>query len=473
MIAIVDYGLGNLGSVTKAFRRFGAETVLTDDAAILRKADALVMPGDGAFAATMDEVRRRGLVPVLTAAAAAGTPVLGICIGMQILFDESEEHGRHLGLGLLPGRVRRFEAPLVVPHMGWNRLAPRAGHPLFDGIAAGSHVYFVHSYWCDAAGDDVIARSDYGAAFPAAVARGNVMGLQFHPEKSQSVGLRIVENFVRMCAGHSNSNALLAAKGTNENERRMGRGGSMTTMPATAALVVVPAVDVRGGKVVRLKQGQLQQEQVYGGNPADAARRWEQEGAARLHLVDLDAAFGARPQFDVIASVIEAVKIPVEIGGGLRVLENAMRYRERGAERVIFGTAAVASPGVVQEAVRLWGDAVAVAVDAKNGKVSVAGWQEVTTVAVSELIERVKGWGVRRVQYTDVVRDGTLVGPNVAGIEEVVRSGLKVTAGGGISTLDDLRKLKTLVAQGMDEAIVGKALYDKRFTLAEAQEAAR
>jgi phosphoribosylformimino-5-aminoimidazole carboxamide ribotide isomerase len=240
------------------------------------------------------------------------------------------------------------------------------------------------------------------------------------------------------------------------------------------SMIVVPAVDVRGGKVVRLKQGQLQQEKVYGGDPVAAARSWEQDGAERLHLVDLDAAFGDKPQFDALASVIEAVKIPVEIGGGLRVLENAMRYHERGADRVIFGTAAVAAPGVVQEAVRLWGDAVAVAVDAKHGKVSVAGWQEVTTVAVLDLVAQVKGWGVTRIQYTDVVRDGTLVGPNVAGIEEVARpGGLRITAAGGISSLADLTKLRSLTALGVDEVVVGKALYDKRFTLKEAMEAMR
>ncbi len=143
-------------------------------------------------------------------------------------------------------------------------------------------------------------------------------------------------------------------------------------------MIVVPAIDLRGGKVVRLKQGQLQEEKVYGSDPAEVARRWEAEGAARLHVVDLDAAVSARPQFDVIEAVIAAVRIPVEVGGGLRVLETAMRYRDRGAERVIFGTAAVADPGVVQEAARLWPQAVAVALDARHGKVAVAGWKEIT-----------------------------------------------------------------------------------------------
>jgi phosphoribosylformimino-5-aminoimidazole carboxamide ribotide isomerase len=190
-------------------------------------------------------------------------------------------------------------------------------------------------------------------------------------------------------------------------------------------------------------------------------------------VVDLDAAISGKPQFEAIAQLIAAVRIPVEVGGGLRVLENAMRYRERGADRVIFGTAAVAAPGVVQAAVGLWPEAVAVALDARRGKVAVAGWQEITTVEATELAARVHGWGVRRVQYTDVVRDGTLVGPNLEGLQQVARAAaLKVTAAGGVATLEDLGKLRALEEAGVDEVIVGKALYERRFTLAQARSVA-
>jgi glutamine amidotransferase len=207
MIAIVDYGIGNLGSAAKAFRHAGADTVLSGDPDTLRSADALVLPGDGAFAAAMAELDARGLAPVLRAAVAAGRPLLGICIGMQLLFEESEEHGRHAGLGLLPGRVRRFageafdgERGLPVPHMGWNRLRRARPHPLLAATPDGAHVYFVHSYYCDAPPEVVLATTEYGVSFAAAVGRGTLLGVQFHPEKSQQVGLAMIERFVALVA---------------------------------------------------------------------------------------------------------------------------------------------------------------------------------------------------------------------------------------------------------------------------------
>jgi len=196
-IAVVDYVIGNLGSVMKALRHLDAPALLTGDIEALRRADVLILPGDGAFASTMEEIERRRLVPVLREAVDQGRTVLGICIGMQLLFEESEEHGHHRGLGFLPGRVRRIEGDLPVPHMGWNQLHPTRPHPMLEGIADGEHVYFVHSYWCDAAPEVVLAETDYGRRFPAIVGRGNVLGVQFHPEKSQDVGLRLMSNFVR------------------------------------------------------------------------------------------------------------------------------------------------------------------------------------------------------------------------------------------------------------------------------------
>ena len=199
-LLLVDYGIGNLGSAMKAFRHLGAEAVLSGEPRDLATAGAIVLPGDGAFGASMDELRGRGLLEPLLQAVRGGTPLLGICIGMQLLFEESEEHGRHRGLGFLPGRVRRLEGDMPIPHMGWNQLHPTRPHPMLEGVADGAHVYFVHSYWCDAPAEVVLAETDYGARFPAIVGRGNVLGVQFHPEKSQAVGLRLMENFVRAFA---------------------------------------------------------------------------------------------------------------------------------------------------------------------------------------------------------------------------------------------------------------------------------
>jgi phosphoribosylformimino-5-aminoimidazole carboxamide ribotide isomerase len=188
--------------------------------------------------------------------------------------------------------------------------------------------------------------------------------------------------------------------------------------------------------------------------------------------VDLDAAIDAAPQPEAVGAVIAAVSIPVEIGGGLRSMEVARRYRDVGAERLIFGTAAVTHPDVVEEAAGRWPGAVAVAIDARDGKVTVAGWKEDTALLALAFGERVKGWGVDRVQYTDVSRDGTLDGPNLEAIAEMARgTGLRITAAGGVSTLDDLVRLRALEELGVDEAISGKALYDECFTLAEAQAA--
>ena len=235
------------------------------------------------------------------------------------------------------------------------------------------------------------------------------------------------------------------------------------------AFVVVPAIDLRGGRVVRLREGRPEDETRYSSDPAAVAREFEALGAKRLHVVDLDGAIDGRPQPDVVAAIIDAVRIPIEVGGGIRSVEGASRYLARGADRVIFGTAALENPAAVEEAVARFGAAVAVALDARGGKVAVRGWQKVSGEDAVEVARRIASWGVVRIQYTDVSRDGMLVGPNVEATAEVARAAsVRVTAAGGVSTLADLTHLAGCLADGIDEAIVGKALYERRFTLPEA-----
>ena len=197
MLTIVDYDVGNLRSVYMAFRRLGIEAEVTGDAEAIRKAGAIVLPGVAAFGDAIASIRALGLESTLIDAVTDGVPFLGICVGLQLLFEVSEEMGEHRGLGILEGRVRRFPPGLPVPHMGWNQIRQVQTVPLWRGIPNQSHAYFVHSYYVDPRDPSVVAgTTDYGIDFASAVARGNLYGIQFHPEKSQDVGRAILRNFV-------------------------------------------------------------------------------------------------------------------------------------------------------------------------------------------------------------------------------------------------------------------------------------
>jgi len=195
-VAIIDYGVGNLRSVEKAFAAMGCDAVVSGDESVLRTAQKLVLPGVGAFAACMKALRERSFDGLVKERANDGTPLLGVCVGMQLLFDESEEFGSTPGLGLLRGSVRRFGNDLVVPHVGWNRIQQQRPHALFEGIEDGAFCYFVHSYYCRPADERVVAgETEYGITYASVVAQANICGVQFHPEKSQDVGLRMLRNF--------------------------------------------------------------------------------------------------------------------------------------------------------------------------------------------------------------------------------------------------------------------------------------
>lgn len=195
-VAIIDYGVGNLRSVEKAFAATGCNAVVSADENLLRKAERLVLPGVGAFGACMNALTERGFDELVRERVTAGTPLLGVCVGMQMLFEESDEFGPTPGLGLLRGRVRRFPDDLVVPQVGWNQICQRSSQSLFEGIKDSAFFYFVHSYYCEPAEREVIlGETDYGVTYASVVARENLCGVQFHPEKSQTAGLRLLSNF--------------------------------------------------------------------------------------------------------------------------------------------------------------------------------------------------------------------------------------------------------------------------------------
>ena len=200
MIAIIDYGVGNLFSLRSSLAMIGAQTVVTGDAQVIRAADRLLLPGVGAFEDARRKLAQSGLDALVCAEAERGKPVMGICLGMQMLFDRSFEYGKHQGLGLIGGDVvamaDRLPAGLKVPHIGWNALdVKRPEHPLMKRVKPGDCVYFVHSYYACGCDEAVVATTEYGVDLTAAVAKGNVMGCQFHPEKSGEVGLNILRAF--------------------------------------------------------------------------------------------------------------------------------------------------------------------------------------------------------------------------------------------------------------------------------------
>jgi imidazole glycerol-phosphate synthase subunit HisH len=197
-VTIVDYGMGNLRSVEKALAALGASPRVSADPDTVLRSERLILPGVGAFGDAMDNLRRSGLERALLQAVDSGVPLLGLCLGLQLLFSESEEFGRHEGLGLIPGSVRRFEeAGLRVPHVGWNQVESFRPDPLLDGIAEGSYFYFVHSYYVvPDREEDVVACTSYGRRFCSIARRGSVRGAQFHPEKSQEAGKRLLRNFL-------------------------------------------------------------------------------------------------------------------------------------------------------------------------------------------------------------------------------------------------------------------------------------
>ena len=199
MIAIIDYGVGNLFSLTSSFKKIGVDVVATADKEVIKSADKLILPGVGAFADAVKKLRDSGLDKVIIDEAKKGKKIMGICLGMQLLFEKSYEYGEHDGLGLLKGKVvpmeNRIPANLKIPHIGWNALDFKRDSEIFRYINNGDFVYFVHSFYADECDDSVIATSEYGAEITAAVQKENVCGCQFHPEKSGSVGLNILKAF--------------------------------------------------------------------------------------------------------------------------------------------------------------------------------------------------------------------------------------------------------------------------------------
>ncbi len=322
-VALIDYGSGNLRSAEKALARAAREggavqeIVVTADPGAVARAERIVLPGVGAFADCM-----RGLTSIPgmrealeEAVRARGVPFLGICVGMQLLATLGREFGETPGLGWIDGEVVALapaDPTLKIPHMGWNELTVRRAHPLFAGIEAGAHAYFVHSYQFHPEDDDaVLATADYGGPVTAAIGRDNIAGTQFHPEKSQAVGLRL-----------------------------------LAELPELVAMILFPAIDLKDGACVRLKRGEMGEATIFNTDPAAQAQIFAAAGFEYLHCVDLNGAFeGHSANAPAIRAIRAAIDLPIQLGGGIRDRAGIEHWLEAGITRVILGTAALRNPG--------------------------------------------------------------------------------------------------------------------------------
>jgi phosphoribosylformimino-5-aminoimidazole carboxamide ribotide isomerase len=240
-----------------------------------------------------------------------------------------------------------------------------------------------------------------------------------------------------------------------------------------AAFTIYPAIDMRGGKCVRLLQGDYQKETVYGDSPFEMAKLFAEQGATWIHMVDLDGAKeGKRINDRFVLEVASKLNVNVQIGGGIRTEEDVVYYLENGVARVILGSAAIANPPFVKEMLKKYGERIAIGIDAKNGFVATEGWLNTSTVKATELGKELAEAGAQTFIFTDIAMDGMLSGPNVQAVAEMARvTGKNVIASGGVSSLADIKTLKEFAKDGVVGAIVGKALYTNQFTLAEALEA--
>lgn len=235
-------------------------------------------------------------------------------------------------------------------------------------------------------------------------------------------------------------------------------------------MIVIPAIDIRQGNSVRLKQGKIDAETVHSTDPVFIAKLWKAKGAQRIHVVDLDGAFnGTSQNSEIIKEICKTTDVPVEVGGGIRTLEKVDEVFKWGASFAILGTVAIYNPEIVRKAVEKYGaHKIIVAVDAMDGKVAIGGWKDITPVEVPTLIEKLKECGVEEILYTDISRDGMLTGPDFKGLKKLSKSGMRIIASGGVKTIDDLIKLKEYEKDGVFAAIVGSALYTDDFKLEEA-----
>jgi cyclase len=462
VIGIVDYGAGNLHSVRAALDRLGAPWRTVTRPGDLRGLGGVILPGVGRFAAAMGRLGRRRMIEPLRAFIRSGAPFLGICLGMQLLFDGSDEDPGVPGLGILKERIVRLPSPRL-PHIGWALARPEApvGDPLFAGLPGEFYAYFAHSFAAPAGAAGRAARTEAPAPFASAVRAGRrAWGVQFHPEKSGAAGIRLLANFAAACG------VTASIIGTRTTDPAL-----PAEVPAGAAPRVrriIPCLDVAGGRVVK---GVRFRDLRDAGDPVERARAYDRDGADELCLLDISASVEERrPLVDLVRRVAKALSVPLTVGGGVRDLKEMRRLLLAGADRVSIGTAALLDPGLIRRAAGAFGDQfVVVSIDARR---SGAGW-EVTThggrrgtgkdaIAWVRQVERL---GAGEILLNAMDADGTRSGYDIPLTRAVVKAvRIPVIASGGAGTAADMARV--LLEGEADAALAASMFHDGVATIA-------
>ena len=438
-VAVVDYGLGNLQSVAHAFETLQIDVVVTDRPSDLEKADRIVLPGVGAFAQGMQNLERRNLIgPLEEQVLKKKKPFLGICLGMQLLAQEGHEHGRHAGLGWVSGRVEPLaqnRSTVKSIHIGWNEAVPQRSSALFAGLGKTPNFYFVHGYHMVCAEDaSVSAVSHYGRSFTSAIQRGNICGVQFHPEKSQEVGLDLLKNFLRWDPR------------TEKTAQETETGAVGKPSPK---IRLIPTLLLKNGRLTKTVRFQTVSEGIRRdvGDPIKAPVVYDAQLPDELIYLDIRASLEGRgidQLLETIGRISGQIFMPLTVGGGIQNVEQIRRLLQAGADKVAINSEAVSRPDVIGEAARIFGSqCVVVSIDARRRG---SGYEVFTHSGTRAAGLEPAAWaktaeqaGAGEILLTSIDRDGTMEGYDLELIRRV-SDGVKipVIASGGCGSLQDL-----------------------------------
>lgn len=413
-VVIVDSGVANLASIVSAFRRLGARVVVTNDPKAVEGAPHLVLPGVGAFGAGIAALRARGLDAAIARAVARGTPLLGVCLGMQLLCDASDESPGVRGLGVIPGSCRRLPDDVRVPHLGWNAVTASGDG---EGLVATGVAAFANSYaLAEAAPGWVPAWTTHGRRFVAALERERILACQFHPELSGAYGEALLERWLA---------------GAKRAPPAVGAGSAPGLLPR-----VVPCLDVQNGRVVK---GVRFQHLRDAGDPAAQGALYESQGADEIVVLDVAASTeGRATQIETVARVRAAIRIPLTVGGGVRTVADARRLLAAGADKVSVNTAALRRPALLSELAAEFGSqCVVLAIDARRAgdrwEALAFGGRESARPDVVAWARAGAGLGAGEILLTSWDRDGTRLGPDIELLRAVAGAvRVPVIASGGI-----------------------------------------